>query len=172
MLGAPGWLSRLSIRHWLRSRSQCPGAESQVRLPAQREVCFSLCFSFFLRCSPLLVISHSLSIKLKKKKHNYKCCKARDYLCGIGFIWCSHEHTGTQWTFHVLFPTYVLQGMWFFIIDSLFLLENQIREPENYIQGKIIWYFQYIFPMLSGFCERRQNSNPIKLGKFESQNFR
>ena len=135
----------------------------------------SLLLPLLLLLSPLLPPACDLSLSLhqiKKKKHNYKCCKARDYLCGIGFIWCSHEHTGTQWTFHVLFPTYVLQGMWFFIIDSLFLLENQIREPENYIQGKIIWYFQYIFPMLSGFCERRQNSNPIKLGKFESQNFR
>ena len=52
MVGAPGWLSRLSICIQLRSWSQGSGMEPHIRFPEQG-ACFSL--------SILLVLSHSLS---------------------------------------------------------------------------------------------------------------
>ena len=41
-IGIPGRLSKLSICLWLRSRSQGPGIQLHVGLPAQWGVCFSL----------------------------------------------------------------------------------------------------------------------------------
>ena len=42
--GAPEWLNQLGVGLWLRSTSQGSGIKPCVGLPAQREVCFSLCF--------------------------------------------------------------------------------------------------------------------------------
>ncbi|VCW99129.1 unnamed protein product, partial [Gulo gulo] len=52
---ATGWLSQLSNRVWLRSRSQGLGIESHVGLSAQRGACFPL-------HQPLLPPAHSLSL--------------------------------------------------------------------------------------------------------------
>ena len=55
ILGAPGWLSRLSACLQLRSWSQGPGTEPQMGLPQWRAACFSFCSSF-LFCSLLLFL--------------------------------------------------------------------------------------------------------------------
>ena len=44
-LGAPGWLSGLSLCLWLRSWSQGPGIEPRIGLSAQQGACFPLSLS-------------------------------------------------------------------------------------------------------------------------------
>ena len=58
ILGAPGWLSQLSVCLWFRSWSRGAGMEFHVWLLAQQRVYFSLCLCpSFLQCS----LEHSLS---------------------------------------------------------------------------------------------------------------
>ena len=57
-VGAPGWLSGLSVCLWLEPSSQGPGIEPHGGLPAQRGACFSLSL-----CPTLsLVHAHTLSL--------------------------------------------------------------------------------------------------------------
>jgi len=66
-LGAPGWLSWLSLRLWLRSRSQGLEIKPHTGLPAQQGVC--LRFSLPLPL-PSVVHAHACSLCLQNKYIN------------------------------------------------------------------------------------------------------
>ena len=68
--GAPGWLSRLGIRPWLRSCFHCKFTPRIGIYPDRSEP--GACFRFCLPCSLPLPCSHSVSLtKINSKKKNF-----------------------------------------------------------------------------------------------------
>ena len=64
--GAPGWLSWLSVRLWLRSRSQDSGDPAPCQAP-----CWAGSLLPSLPASPLLVLGHACSLSQINKKKNF-----------------------------------------------------------------------------------------------------